>query len=170
MQILTGISHFKFKNGGQVLKWRRGDTSEDWRWKAYTSAVFSPLRATDGYRSPDSTYKKKLPKLPMPPFSLNSPVSPSSVGYIYIYIYTYIYLFIYIYIFVRVFKRRSCTKHFCNISQCHYVILYVCWKEQIPTNINTTLHHVALTESIVWRENQPYLLGVLTVANIELFY
>jgi len=29
LRVLTGTSHFKFKNGGQFIKWRRGDTSED---------------------------------------------------------------------------------------------------------------------------------------------
>jgi len=88
MQILIGISHFKFKNGGQVLKWRRGDTSEDWRCKAYTSAVFSPLRARDGYRSPDSIYKKTSKSTYAAIF-----LKPLSVLAQWVYIYIYIYLF-----------------------------------------------------------------------------
>jgi hypothetical protein len=50
----------KFKNGRQFVKWRRGDTSEDWCSRAYTSAVFHPPSCvTAGYRSHDSVYKKK---------------------------------------------------------------------------------------------------------------
>ena len=80
------------------------------------------------------------------------------------------YVYIYIYIFVRVFKRKSCTKHFCNTSYQLYILFYVYWKEQIPTNINTSLQHVALTKSIVRSENQTYLLEVIAVTNVELFF
>jgi hypothetical protein len=41
-------------------------------------------------------HTKKLPNLPMPPFSLNRSVSPSSVGFIYICIYMCVCVCVYL--------------------------------------------------------------------------
>jgi hypothetical protein len=61
-----------------------------------TQAQFFPLYVPQTDIDLLTLHTKKLPNLPMPPFSLNRSVSPISVGFVYIYIYIYISLFTYL--------------------------------------------------------------------------